>query len=284
MPTFKITVAYDGTGFVGWQRQAKGTSIQGAIEDALRVLDGRDVTVHGAGRTDAGVHAVGQVASFTLARGMDAGAVMRAVNARLPLAIRVVDAETVDPAFHARYGARLKTYRYQILNASIPDVFARAYAWHVPGALDCDAMRGAARLLEGRHDFAAFQASGAATKTTEREIFRIKIFTTEDTAEKPILCARSPGVPRVLRGGEFRTRVPDGSLIVIAVAGDGFLRHMVRILVGSLVEIGRGRRDAAWLADVLAAGDRRRAGPTAPAHGLFLQAVEYPPRMLADEP
>jgi tRNA pseudouridine38-40 synthase len=262
VPTFKITLAYDGTAFVGWQRQARGTSIQGALEDALRALDGRDVTVHGAGRTDAGVHAVGQVASFTLARSVGADAVLRATNARLPAAIRVVRAEAVDPAFHARYRARLKTYQYRILNTDVPDVFARAYAWHLPGTLDCDAMQAAARLLEGRHDFAAFQASGAPTRTTEREITAVDLIVREG-------------------GGEWW---PDHvRMITLDITGSGFLRHMVRIVVGSLVEIGRGRRDAAWLAEVLAARDRRRAGPTAPPCGLFLRAVMYPPETLADE-
>jgi tRNA pseudouridine38-40 synthase len=277
VPTFKITVAYDGTGFVGWQRQARGTSIQGLLEEALGRLDGRAVTVHGAGRTDAGVHAVGQVASFTLERAIDAGAVLRAANAQLPAAVRVVHAESVHPAFHARYGARTKTYWYRVLNSDVAGVFERAYAWHVPGALDTTAMQAAARLLEGRHDFAAFQASGAATKTTEREISSIKICTTEDTEEKPIRCTkilRLPRVPRVLRGG---------ALITIEITGTGFLRHMVRIIVGSLVEIGRGRRDAAWLAQVLAGRDRRLAGPTAPPCGLFLLGVAYPSDVLADE-
>jgi tRNA pseudouridine38-40 synthase len=261
VPTFKITLAYDGTAFVGWQRQARGTSIQGALEEALRALDGRDVTVHGAGRTDAGVHAVGQVASFTLARLVGADTVLRATNARLPPAIRVVRAEAVDPAFHARYRARLKTYQYRILNSDVPDVFARAYAWHVPGALDCGAMQAAARLLEGRHDFAAFQASGAPTRTTEREITAVDLIVREASGDGP----------------------DHVRMVTIDITGSGFLRHMVRIVVGSLVEIGRGRRNAAWLADVLAARDRRRAGPTAPPCGLFLRAVIYPPETLADE-
>ncbi len=266
MTTFKVTVAYDGTGFVGWQRQAQGTSIQGLLEDALHVLDGRDVTVHGAGRTDAGVHAFGQVASFTLERAIDARGVLRATNAQLPAAIRVVRAEAVEPTFHARRSARAKTYGYRILNSEFPDVFERAYVWHVPGALDFNTMQAAARQLEGRHDFAAFQASGAATKTTEREVSSITIFTS-----------------RVLRGGEFLSHVRGGASITIEITGTGFLRHMVRIIVGSLVEIGRGRRDAAWLGRVLASRDRTLAGPTAPPSGLFLLGVAYPSDVLADE-
>ncbi len=272
MPTFKITVAYDGTGFVGWQRQAQGTSIQGLLEDALRVLDGRDVTVHGAGRTDAGVHALGQVASFTLERAIDAGGVLRATNAQLPAAIRVVRAEAVDPTFHARRSARAKTYGYRILNSDVPDVFERAYVWHVPGALDFNAMQAAARQLEGRHDFAAFQASGAATKTTEREV----------SVDQDFHHRGHGGHGGKI--GEFSSRVlGGGALITIEITGTGFLRHMVRIIVGSLVEIGRGRRDAAWLGRVLASRDRTLAGPTAPPSGLFLLGVAYPSDVLADE-
>jgi len=262
MATFKITIAYDGTGFVGWQRQARGPSIQGVIEEALSALDGRTVAVHGAGRTDAGVHALAQVASFTLVRDLDADAVMRATNARLPASVRIVSAATVDAAFHARHCARGKRYAYRILNGDVPDVFARAYVWHVRAPLDVGAMNAAARQLEGRHDFAAFQASGAATITTEREIFRIEILTTMNTNEG-------------LGAGR--------ELMTVQIAGDGFLRHMVRIIVGSLVEIGRGRRDCRWLGRVLASGDRRLAGPTAPAHGLFLLGVDYPSDVLADE-
>src|SRR5258707_12874001 len=160
MPSFKITLAYDGTDFVGWQRQATGTSVQGLLEDALRALDGRDVTVHGAGRTDAGVHALGQVASCSIDRPMTPDALRQALNAQLPADVRVLSAEDVRPEFHARYGARRKTYRYRIWNASVRDPFERRYAWHVLGPLDVDAMHAAAVMLEGCHDFAAFQGSG----------------------------------------------------------------------------------------------------------------------------
>ena len=205
MPTFKITIAYDGTSFVGWQRQAQGVSIQGLIEDALRPLDGRDIVVHGAGRTDAGVHAIGQVASFTLARPIDAASVMRAANSRLPSAIRVVAAETADAEFHARYCAHSKTYRYAIANGELLDPFMRLYAWHVAGAVDLLSMRSAARVLEGRHDFAAFQASGGKGKTTERDIYAIELSSTENTegAEvQPLLGTKSRRELRVRSGGE----------------------------------------------------------------------------------
>jgi len=245
MPIFKITLAYDGTDFVGWQRQAAGVSIQGLLEEALRELDGRDVTVTGAGRTDAGVHALGQVASFSIERPLAADAVVRALNARLPDAVRVLSAEDVPASFHARFDARTKTYRYRIWNAAVANPFERRFAWHVPSTLDLGAMQDAARMLEGVHDFAAFQASGSETKTTEREI---------------VVSAISN---------------PQSAMIEYEIQGTGFLRHMVRAIVGSLVEIGRGRHSAQWMGDVLASRDRRRAGPTAPAEGLFLVSVTY---------
>jgi len=245
MPIFKITLAYDGTDFVGWQRQAAGVSIQGLLEEALRELDGRDVTVTGAGRTDAGVHALGQVASFSIERPLAADAVVRALNARLPYAVRVLSAEDVPASFHARFDARTKTYRYRIWNAAVANPFERRFAWHVPSTLDLGAMHDAARMLEGVHDFVAFQASGSETKTTEREI---------------VVSAISN---------------PQSAMIEYEIQGTGFLRHMVRAIVGSLVEIGRGRHSAQWMGDVLASRDRRRAGPTASAEGLFLVSVTY---------
>ena len=244
MPTFKITIAYDGTGFVGWQRQAEGTSIQGLLEVALAELAAGPVTVMGAGRTDAGVHAIGQVASFSLDRDIPPSTVLRAMNARLPPAVRVMAAEAVAPDFHARFGARSKTYRYRMWNADVLDPFERAYAWHLPGPLDIERMARAARLLQGRHDFAAFQAAGAATHSTERHV-----------TSSAIAAARG--------------------LVTYEVIGGGFLRHMVRNIVGSLVEVGRGRADEVWIERVLASRDRTLAGPTAPAEGLFLVRVDY---------
>src|SRR5882672_411814 len=240
MPSFKIVVAYDGTDFVGWQRQASGISIQGLLEDALRALDDREVTVTGAGRTDAGVHALEQVAAFSLERAIDPATLVRALNAQLPDSVRALSAAEAPAAFNPRFNARAKTYRYRIWNGPVLSPFERRYAWHVPGALDVGAMAAAARRLEGRHDFGAFQAAGSDVTTTERTIFSSKLFTTEnrsttgdaeDTEEKTFsLTGLSLRVPRVLRGGDFH----GGELICYEITGDGFLRHMVRAVVGTL--------------------------------------------------
>ena len=251
MPSFRLTIAYDGTDFVGWQRQASGVSIQGVLEEALSILDGRDVAVMGAGRTDAGVHARGQVASITLVREIDAAAVVRAVNARLPQTVRVIDAAEVPAAFHARFDARAKTYHYRIWNRAVLDPFLRAYAWHIPSpALDVSAMNEAAALLRGRHDFSAFQAAESDAHSPERTVFS-SVLTGEPHSTQP------------------------GCLLTYAISGDGFLRHMVRSIVGTLVEVGRGRQTSSWVGEVLASRDRSRAGRTAPAEGLCLMSVDY---------
>ena len=246
----KLTIAYDGTDFVGWQRQLNGLSVQALIEDALAPLDGSPVVVHGAGRTDSGVHARGQVASVTLHCDLTPDAVVRAVNSRLPLAVRVLSAQAVDADFHARFDARGKTYRYQIWNAGVLDPFERHFVWHIPyPSLDVDAMADAAQHLLGRHDFAAFQSAGRDVTTSIRTILHSTV------------------TARDIPGG--------GRLITYDVRGDGFLRYMVRSIVGSLVDVGRGYRPASWLEDVLTACERGRAGRTAPASGLCLVSVEY---------
>jgi tRNA pseudouridine38-40 synthase len=252
--TLRVTLAYDGTGFVGWQRQSSGTSVQGLLEDALRELDGRGVTVIGAGRTDAGVHALGQVAAFSLERAIAPDAVLRAVNARLPPAVRIVKAEEAPPDFHARFDARAKTYQYRIWNGDVMSPFDRQYAWHVSGPLDVEAMAKAARLVEGRHDFAAFQAAGSETRTTEREVFSSRVVAGLKACEH----------------------------LIYEITGDGFLRHMVRTIAGTLVEIGRGRRTAESMAETIRSRDRSAAGVTAPPEGLFLVAVSYEAPLAAE--
>jgi tRNA pseudouridine38-40 synthase len=245
MPSFKITVAYDGSRYVGWQRQTNGIAVQGLIEDALRELDGRDVTLHGAGRTDAGVHAMGQVANFTLARDVTPDVIVRSLNSKLPDDIRILSADAVPASFHARFDATSKTYRYRIWHADVLNPLERAFAWHIFGPLDVAGMAAAARLVEGRHDFAAFQTVGGTSGTTERVISTSRL-----------------------------TEGADG-LVTYDITGNGFLRHMVRAIVGTLVEVGRGRQRPEWMREVIASRDRAVAGKTAPAHGLFLVRVDY---------
>jgi tRNA pseudouridine38-40 synthase len=290
MSTFKLTLAYDGTDFVGWQRQASGISIQGLIEDALRDLDRHDVAVAGAGRTDAGVHALGQVASFTLSRSIEGGVLLRAVNARLPASVRVLAADEVPATFHARFGATRKVYRYRIWNRELMSPFERAYAWHVPEPLDTEAMQAAAALVEGRHDFAAFQASGSPTRSSERDVFSSVVLLDGHALPRRAResAADGAGAERDAAGPGTGFDSPSsaygrGALVEYDVAGNGFLRHMVRNIVGSLVEIGRARRPVEWMTTILHGRDRKLSGPTAPPHGLVLVAVEYHGHSLAAE-
>ena len=247
MRRLKLVLQYDGTDYVGWQRQPNGVSIQALIEDALAPIEGGPVTVHGAGRTDAGVHALGQVASVAMAARIETSTLARALNAVLPADVRVADVEEVADTFHARFSARSKTYEYRIVNAPFVSPFIHRYVWHVVQPLALDAMRRAAALLEGPHDFAAFQAAGSPVETTERVIERVD-------------CEAGGSHDRPL---------------VIRVTGTGFLRHMVRNIVGTLAEVGAARREPAWVGEVLDSGDRSLAGATAPACGLFLARVDY---------
>jgi tRNA pseudouridine38-40 synthase len=213
------------------------------LEDALAKFEGAPVTVHGAGRTDAGVHALGQVASATVNFSHSVETIARALNAELPEDIRVLEVEEAAADFHARFSARWKTYRYQLRAGVVGDPFTRAFVWQLAEQLDVDAMRAAAAAVIGTHDFAAFQSAGTDVSSSVRTIIR----------------------------SEFAGRVP----LVYEVTGDGFLRHMVRALVGTLVEIGRGWRTIESIAQLLSGGTRAQAGATAPARGLFLVRVDY---------
>ena len=245
MRTIKLVVQYDGGDYVGWQRQGKGVSVQGLIEEALTTIDGAPVTLHGAGRTDAGVHAIGQVASARVASPIEDWQLIRALNAHLPDAIRVTELTTVPDAFHARFSATAKTYEYRIWNGRTVPPFVRRYAWHVIEPLNLPLMEQASQAIPGEHDFAAFRSARSMNHTTVRQI-------------------TSAGWRR---DGEHT--------LVFEIGGQGFLRYMVRSLVGTLVEIGRGQRPAEDVARLLAAPDRAQAGRTAPALGLFLMKVEY---------
>ena len=270
--TLKLTLEYDGSAYVGWQRQPDGVSIQALLEDALAAFEGGPVTVHGAGRTDAGVHALGQVASVRTRATHDAATVQRALNAVLPLDVRVVGVEDAAAEFHARFDAVAKTYEYRIVNAPYVSAFAHRYVWHVPGGLDLDAMRIGAAALLGRHDFAAFRAVGGDAATTERTILSIAVESGSDP-RWPVHASNVPG----FIGFADRGLTPDRGLgaIALRVTGDGFLRHMVRTIAGTLVDVGLGRWPAEHVGRILASRDRAQAGRAAPASGLFLVSVDY---------
>lgn len=246
MRIVKLTLAYDGTDYVGWQRQASGISVQGLLEEAFSKIEGAAVAVHGAGRTDAGVHAEEQVASARIGTALDDETLARALNANLPAAVRVMDVHTAADDFHARFSAVGKVYEYRIWNGHAVPPFVNRYVWHVPQPLDLRLLDEAARVIPGEHDFAAFQGAGSATHTTIRRIVSAA-------------WRRSANEP----------------LTTFAIMGEGFLRHMVRSLVGTLVEIGLGRRSVADMALLLECPTRANVGRTAPPIGLFLVRVVY---------
>lgn len=241
----RLTVEYDGTGLGGWQRQANAPTVQGHLEAALSQLLATPTTVAGASRTDAGVHALGQVASFRTDRATPLQGIRRGLNSLLPAQIAVTEALDVDDAFHPRFSATGKHYRYLILCR--PDRSPRwaSWAWHRRTPLDRDAMAVAAAALLGEHDFAAFRAAGCTARTTRRRIDTIDLVS------------------------------PEPGLLAIDVRGNAFLRNMVRIIAGTLVDVGEGRLTPAQVAEILARRDRTRGGQTAPAHGLTLVEVRY---------
>jgi tRNA pseudouridine38-40 synthase len=262
MRTLKLTLAYDGAAYAGWQRQANALAVQQVVEEAFVPLVGETSSplhVAGASRTDAGVHALGQIASVDVDLAHDIGAIQRALNSRLPADIRVMRVEDARPGFHARFDARAKHYRYRIVTADVLSPFARGFAWHRPWPCDLERMREAAAVVVGEHDFASFQGTGSAIEDTVRRLTRVSI-------------ARVTSAQFQFPGPSDPGDVGD---VVIDVEGTGFLRHMVRILVGTLAEVGAGQRTPASMADILAARDRRAAGVTAPAAGLVLVRIEY---------
>jgi len=247
VPRFRLTLEYDGTDFLGWQAQAAGArTVQQTLEQAVADLFRRSVPVTGAGRTDAGVHAEGQVASFAFETGLEARAIRKALNQRLPEDLVVLACEAVPDGFDPRRDAASKRYRYAIWNGPERSPLRRRRAHAVPGRLDVAAMAHAARAFEGEHDFASLQSSGSSIRTTVRRVLRCEVVGQA--------------------GGE----------IAVEVEGTGFLRHMVRTLVGTLLDVGQGRRPAASISALLLGRDRAAAGPTAPAAGLTLVAVRYP--------
>jgi tRNA pseudouridine38-40 synthase len=244
MPTIQLIVEYDGTNYAGWQRQPNQPTVQAAIETAIVQLTQTTLSVVGAGRTDAGVHALGQVVSFRIDKDWTAHEWIKGMNARLPDDITVRSAAIMPDEFHARYAAKGKLYQYRILNRPERPALDRAYVWHVYKPLNVDAMKQAASSLIGKHDFSSFE--GTLTDN-----------------EDPICDLKELTITR-----------EEDRLLIDAYA-DRFLKHMVRNIVGTLVEMGHGKRQAGSLADVLAAKNRTKAGRTAPPQGLFLVRVDY---------
>lgn len=257
----RLVVSYDGTAYRGFQVQKNGITIQQAMEEALGRLLGETVRLRAAGRTDAGVHARGQVVDFAHSGKRLPGEIVRGGNALLPPDIRILGAEDVPLSFDARRHAREKEYRYFLAPGPVASPFLSRYAWHVERPLDLDAMRGAAARVVGTHDFSSFRGQGCTARTAVRTVHRAEIVPFREGASPPLPPPGPPG--------------PGGDLWGIVVAGDGFLRHMVRAIAGTLVEIGRGKRPPEAMEEILARRDRSAAGPTAPPRGLFLWEVRY---------
>jgi tRNA pseudouridine38-40 synthase len=247
MRNIKLTLAYDGTDFHGWQAQPGLRTVQGVLEEAIASLTQARATTTASGRTDAGVHALGQVVHFYTASQHPREVFVKALNALLPRDVRVLDAEEMPQAFHATLDARSKRYRYAIDNAAIASPFQLRTSWHVPRPLDVAAMQRSGEALLGRHDFHSFETEWPNRTSSVRTILDLRV-------------ERS------------------GSMVSIEVEADGFLYNMVRTIAGTLVLVGSGKRAERWVGEVLRAEDRVEAGPTAPPQGLFLIKVRYGPQ------
>lgn len=248
MRVLRLIVSYDGTDFFGWQYQPGKRTVQEALERAIASVTGEQQRSLASGRTDAGVHAVGQVVAVRTETTLDAATLYRALNARLPEDVRIRDVEFASTDFHPIRDAKSKRYRYCLQFGGQPDVFRRRFCWHVHRSLDVDAMRDASHHLVGERDFASFQASGAPRKSTVRNV----------------------------RALDISEEIVDGqNFVTFEIEANGFLYNMVRIMVGSLVEIGLGKQTDAWLDHAIRGRDRKLAGPTAPPQGLCLLFVHY---------
>ncbi len=246
MPRFRLTLEYDGGPFVGWQRQAEGASVQGALEDAIEKLSGERVTVTGAGRTDAGVHALGQVAHFDLVKSFDAGKVRDALNHYLrPDPVVVLDAVETDSEFHARFSAKSRHYLFRILNRRSPPALEEGRVWHVSPKLDAEAMHIAAQDLVGQHDFTTFRAAECQSASPVKTLDRLDVSRRADE-------------------------------IHIEASARSFLHHQIRSFAGTLKLVGEGKWTPRNVAEALAARDRARCGPVSPPDGLYLVRVDYP--------
>jgi len=240
----KVVLEYDGSGFAGWQQQAGGRTVEAEVKRALRELTGNDHVVYAAGRTDAGAHAEGQVVNFQFEGRIAPQRLVAALNARLPVDVAALSAEVVPEGFHARYSARWRRYRYRYLDRRGRPALERARCWHVAGPLDVEAMSNAAQALVGRHDWTTFCSASEPAGERVREM----------------------SSATVARRGEY---------VELELVAEGFLRGLARSIAGALAEVGRGRRPAGWVGEILRAKDRRLAAKTAPAGGLTLVEVVY---------
>ena len=245
MRNIKLIIEYDGTDYQGWQVQPEGPTIQGMLEEKLSRLTGERVHLIGSGRTDSGAHALGQVAHFKTQSRMDIRTIQRALNSLLPPDIVIQKIEEVDEGFHARKHSKSKVYEYRILNRNLRSAFHRGYVWYIPQKLNLMEMKKATQGLIGEHDFSSFRSVGTPTRTAVR---------------------------RVIRAEWKRGR--DG-IIRFEIEANGFLKQMVRAIVGTLIEVGKGRMKASDFRRIMISRDRKNAGPTAPAQGLFLKQVKY---------
>jgi tRNA pseudouridine38-40 synthase len=247
----KLLLAFDGTGYAGWQKQKSEKTVQGVIEERLHIMTGEMACLHGAGRTDAGVHALGMVANFVTETEIPCPGFVKGLNSLLPTDIRILEAVEVEAGFHARRSARAKTYWYDLTNGPVQLPTERLYCTHVFAELDFTAIRAGLLQVTGTHDFSSFEGSGSrdheiSGRGAERTIFEASL--------------------KTMRAGTYHRFV---------ITGDGFLRHMVRNIVGTMLQIGQGRLASSEVADILAVRDRSAAGPTAPARGLLLKEVLY---------
>ncbi|MDR3774133.1 MAG: tRNA pseudouridine synthase A [Terracidiphilus sp.] len=270
-------MAYDGSDFSGWQIQPGERTIQGELQAALGRVTGEAPLPQGSGRTDAGVHALGQVASFELQANIPAENLQRALNRTLPEAIRVIESRTVRSTFHARHSARAKTYEYRVFRQAVCPPFLARYVHACGWPMDVDLLQRSARLFEGEHDFLSFAATDPdlATRSLPPDE-ELDPGTEAPRAPTPEPPAGKQGAIRTIFSSGWQERQTEhGTLLIYRVRGNGFLHHMVRNLVGTMLDVGRGYRTIEEIPQILAARARSVAGPTAPAQGLFLHSVEY---------
>lgn len=264
MRNLRLTLSYDGTNYHGFQRQPEfhGPTIQGTLEKVWKDLVGEEIHIYTAGRTDTGVHAAGQVINFMSESRIPQEKIPKAFNSLLPRDIRILAAKEEREDFHARMSAKWKRYDYLIDNRLIPDVFQRLYALHEPISLNVEAMQQASLLLAGRHNFHAFASAGGSSKTFERTLYICRVVKVTNKENKN---------PFEIQGRKIQGR----ELLKITCIGDGFLYNMVRIITGTLLEVGRGRITPEDIPEIIRKQDRKKAGETAPAHGLTLTYVHY---------